>query len=124
MDKLNGINPNFRLPETKKAAVGQNTSAASFQQILQSTLEEQPLQFSKHAMMRLNSRDIALSQEQVSRISEGVSKAQEKGIKDSLVLVDNLALVVNVENRTVITAMNQQNASENVFTNIDGAVIV
>ena len=122
--ELNKINHNLRLPEVKKGTAIGNTPAASFQQVLNNTLEEQPLQFSKHAMTRLNSRDIALSQEQMSRINEGVTKARDKGIRDSLVLVDGLALVVNIKNKTVITAMNQQNAAENVFTNIDGAVIV
>lgn len=76
--------------------------------------------------MRLNNRDISLSADQLKRVEEGVETADKKGIKDSLVLVDNVALVVNVKNRVVITAMNQNknNNNENVFTNIDGAVIV
>jgi flagellar operon protein len=77
--------------------------------------------FSKHAALRLDSRDIRLSDDQILRLGTAIGKAQEKGIRDSLVLMDDVALVVNVRSRTVITAMNRQ---ENVFSNIDGAVIV
>ena len=90
--------------------------ATSFQDVMH-------LQFSKHANMRLNTREISLSEEQIQRVESGVSRAKEKGIRDSLVLVDNVALVVNTKNNIVITAMNQ-NQTENIYTNIDGAVIV
>ena len=56
-------------------------------------------------------------------MSEGARQAGQKGIKDSLVIVDSLAFIVNVPNNTVITAMDQTNTNENIFTNIDGAVI-
>ena len=59
----------------------------------------------------------------MDRLNEGARRAGEKGIKESLVLVDELAFIVNVENKTVVTAMNQGNNDENIFTNIDGAVI-
>ncbi len=54
----------------------------------------------------------------------GAAKASEKGIKESLVMVDSLAFIVSVPNQTVITAMDQTETDENVFTNIDGAVII
>ena len=53
-----------------------------------------------------------------------MEKANAKGIKDSLVLIDKLAFIVNVPSNTVVTAMDQSETSENIFTNIDGAVIV
>jgi len=81
-----------------------------------------PVQFSKHAALRLNDRNIQLSGEQISRVADGIGKANQKGIRDSLVLVDDVALVVNVKSRTVITAVSEM--KENVFSNIDGAVIV
>ncbi len=79
------------------------------------------LKFSKHANMRLEQRDIALSADQSQRLEAGVAKASEKGIKESLVIVDSLAFIVNVPNQTVVTAMDQTESDENVFTNIDGA---
>ena len=57
-------------------------------------------------------------------MQEGTQRAQQKGIKESLVIVDQLAFIVNIPNSTVVTAMNQNDAVENVFTNIDGAVII
>ena len=82
------------------------------------------IRFSKHASNRLADRNLTLSENQLSRLSEGLRKAGEKGIKESLVMVDQLAFIVNVPNNTVITAMDQTQAEENIFTNIDGAVIV
>lgn len=72
--------------------------------------------------MRLSSRNLQLSNSQIKRVENGIKRAEEKGIKDSLVLVDNIALLVNIKNKTVVTAID--NNSEKVYTNIDGAVIV
>lgn len=84
----------------------------------------QTLKFSKHASMRLENRKISLSSEQSKRLESGVKKAGEKGIQDSLVIVDSLAFIVNVPNKTVVTAMDREEADEKIFTNIDGAVII
>ena len=96
----------------------------SFQKILENKIEADlgAVRFSKHANLRLLSRDINLSGEQLSRVESGCVKAMEKGIKDSLVLVDGVALLINVKSRTVITAVSGE--KQNIFTNIDGAVIV
>ena len=133
MNNIN-INPNFTSIE-KVAGTYLNPAAESrplgtlkgqsfeeiFKQKLQSTSE---LKFSKHATQRLDDRNIELTKEQSQRLEEGVIKASEKGITDSLVLVDTLAFIVNVPNQTVVTAMDQTESDENIFTNIDGAVIV
>jgi flagellar operon protein len=104
----------------------QNTAAAvGFDSVLKQKLaESDEIKFSKHAEFRLQSRNISLTQAQKDKMKEAVSKAESKGVKDSLVLMDNLAFVVNVKNRMVITAANSNELKENVFTNIDGAVIV
>lgn len=81
------------------------------------------VKFSKHAMNRLSQRGIELSSEQMRRLAEGMDKASGKGIKEPLVLIDNLAFIVSTDKKTVITAMGQGQTEENVFTNIDGAVI-
>ena len=69
-------------------------------------------------------RNISLTKEQLDRLEQGTKKADEKGIKESLVIMDNLSFIVNIKNRTVITAMDQSENEENVYTNIDGAVII
>ena len=99
----------------------------SFEQILKQNLkssENSELKFSKHASMRLMNRNIQLTQSQNERLENGVKAASEKGINESLVLVDSLAFIVNVPNRTVVTAMDQKETISNIFTNIDGAVIM
>ena len=92
----------------------------SFREILDS-VKSNELVFSKHANERLISRNIDLSESQLERLQNGTRRAEEKGIKESLVMVDNLAFIVNVRNNTVITAVNEKD--DKVFTNIDGAVI-
>ena len=73
--------------------------------------------------MRLEDRNINLSEAQNERLEAGVLKASEKGIQESLVMIDSLAFIVNIPNKTVVTAMDQAESDKNVFTNIDGAVI-
>lgn len=80
--------------------------------------------FSKHANERLASRNINLNDEQMTRLNKGIKQAKEKSINESLVMMDNIAFIVNIKNNTVITAMDQDTNDSNVFTNIDGAVIV
>jgi len=87
-------------------------------------LQEKTLKFSKHATGRLEERNIELSKAQLQRLNEGTARAGAKGINESLVIVDSLAFIVNVPNSTVITAMDQSETEENIFTNIDGAVII
>jgi len=98
----------------------------SFQDILREKQKEETseLKFSKHASLRLEERNISLTEEQNERLLSGVKKANEKGIQESLVMLDSLAFIVNVPNKTVVTAMDQRETDNNVFTNIDGAVII
>lgn len=102
-------------------------SGISFEEILkqkQDVTGSSELRFSKHAQVRLNDRNINLSEEQSERLESGVLKASKKGINESLVILDSLAFIVNVPNRTVVTAIDQSESDDNIFTNIDGAVIV
>lgn len=96
---------------------------ASFQQVLQRELTAGQIKFSAHAQQRLALRS-GLSDAEMKRLLDGVAKAEQKGARESLILMDNLALIVSVKNRTVITAVDGQRMKENVFTNIDSAVIV
>lgn len=99
------------------------TGQVSFKDIFAQKSSEQ-LKFSKHATVRLEDRKISLTDEQLERLNDGARKAQAKGIKDSLVIVDQLAFIVNVPNNTVVTAMDSSETNDNVFTNINGAVIM
>ena len=99
-------------------------SNISFEDVLKEKSKTSELKFSKHADERLSKRDINLTSEQLQRLEDGTKKAGEKGIKESLMIMDDLAFIVNVKNNTVITAIDSKSSNENVFTNIDGAVIV
>ena len=108
------------LKQQKKIQPVKTSEGLSFEEILQTG----EIKFSKHAANRLNDRNIELTSEQLERLSDGTRKAGEKGIRESLVLVDELAFIVNTGSNTVITAMDQAETKENIFTNIDGAVII
>lgn len=115
------------LQGTQKVQSASENNNVSFEKILEDKRNQftqgSVLKFSKHASSRLTSRNIELTDSQVSRLEDGMQKANEKGIKDSLVLVDKLAFIVNVPSKTVVTAMDSNETNENIFTNIDGAVI-
>lgn len=101
----------------------------SFRNILEQSLQTTEntgtdVVFSKHAQNRLQERGIQMTENQLNRLENGTKLAQNKGIKDSLVVVDQLAFIVNIPNHTVVTAMDQTEAQTNTFTNIDGAVFV
>lgn len=115
-------------PILRPAAPERQTPAATegpkFADLLQQQLDGGALKFSKHAELRLQSRQIALSSEDMQRLTQAVEKAAQKGARDSLIVMNRTAFVVNVPNRTVITAVDGESMKENVFTNIDSAVIV
>jgi len=83
-----------------------------------------PLKFSAHALQRLESRNITLTPADVARMNEMADKAAAKGSKQSLFMMNDVAMVVSIKNRTVITAVDQDSMKENVFTNIDSAAII
>ena len=95
----------------------------SFADALSQAGGQQPLQFSRHALARVQRRGIELDPATLGRLAAGVGRAASKGSRDSLVLVDGTAFVVSVSNRTVITAVGSEHMKDNVFTNIDSAVI-
>ena len=97
---------------------------SSFESLFQKELEGQTeVKFSAHALKRLESRQIALNDKDMNLIKDAINRAEAKGAKESLILLDNLALVVSIKNRTVITAVDEGSMKDNVFTNIDSAVI-
>ena len=134
---MNKINNQFASIEQiagqylSQGAVKKEGAAAdvSFEEILRQkqsrqVMEQSSLKFSRHASMRLLDRNINLTEAMNARLENGVRQAGEKGINESLVLVDSLAFIVNVPNRTVVTAMDQTETNSSIFTNIDGAVII
>lgn len=93
----------------------------SFKKIFEKEIQQ--LKYSKHAQQRLESRNIALNEADKTKIENAVHRAEQKGANDSLVFLRDMAFIVNVRNRTVVTAIDRDNLRENVFTNIDSAVV-
>lgn len=126
------VNMNQMIQKTKvtnnqQTKINQNSRPVgqSFQDVLSKVKSEsESVKFSKHAVNRLNQRNIVLTDAELKKIGTALEKADEKGIKDALILMDNKAFVANVKNKTIITASTNEQLKENVFTHIDGAVIV
>jgi flagellar operon protein len=107
-------------PASGGRAAGQ-LNGPSFQEIFRQHAGK--LQFSQHALQRIERRGIDLSDGTLQRLETGAARAASKGSRDSVVFVDGTAFVVSVRNKTVITAVDQEHMREHVFTNIDSAVI-
>lgn len=102
-------------------------SQNQFSQILDEQLKSsvtKELKFSSHAKQRLDSRGIQLDSNAINKLNSAVDKADKKGVKDSLVLMNDIAFVVNVPNRVVVTTVDDASMKEHIFTNIDGAIIL
>lgn len=105
--------------------IGTRQTGVEFGEILKQQLNTpESLKFSAHAQNRLQSRQISLNEQQMERLRQGVGQAEDKGSKESLVLLDNLAFVVSVKNKTVVTALDNAVQSGHVFTKIDSTVFV
>lgn len=116
-----------KINPTDSATVGQRPNVIgqnSFGDVLNKIREKDGVKFSKHAMDRLNSRKIELTDSEMSRINDGVGKAKSKGVREALIMMDNKVFIASVQNNTIITAVTEDQLKDNVFTNIDGAVIV
>ena len=102
---------------------GSTGGVGCFDQLLQNKIEQGGVKFSKHATDRMRNRDINFSSSQIQRLESAVSQVNAKGGRESLVMLDDTALVVSVKNDTVITVVDREQLKSNVFTNIDSAVI-
>jgi len=104
-------------------ANSQITNGRSFQEILNEQLNQR-ISFSKHANQRTEERNIQISESNLNRLEDACNRAQQKGIKDALIVMEDSAFIVNALNKTVITVVDKNEMKSNVFTNIDGAVFL
>ena len=114
---LSGVEPGANAPALSAKP------AAAFDAVLARTEGASPLAFSGHAARRIEQRGVQLDAEHMRRLESAVERAEAKGSRDSLILLDDLALVVSIKNHTVVTAVDEANQKEHVFTNIDSVVI-
>jgi flagellar operon protein len=112
-------------PSAKPTTGNNINKGTSFDAVFQQELTKQSeVKFSKHAMERLKIRNIELTKEDLGKINEAVNRAAEKGVKETLIIMGSSAFIANVKNKMIITAAAEENLKNNVFTNIDGAVII
>ena len=127
LSKIDGLIPKGL--DTPKAQEG---DGADFKKLLNEQLKSSTpdpsnvadLKFSKHAIERMHSRGISMNSEKMADLSTAIKKAEDKGAKETLVMMDDAAFVVSVKNKTVITAIDKALMKENVFTNIDSTIFV
>jgi flagellar operon protein len=124
VDELHGrpIYP-VRQPVVKPAVQPQNPSGPSFSDVLK-TETQKGVTISRHAENRIADRRIRMDAARMRSLNDAIERASSKGARESLVLFQDAAFVVSVKNRTVITAVDKDSWKENVFTNIDSAVVV
>jgi len=103
-----------------KGSTSRSQQSNDFQELLDSNL----LKFSHHAEIRMQQRGITLQPDSLTKIMNAVDEAATKGAKDSLIVFRDIAMIVNVPSRTVVTAMDGKQMQSNVFTQIDSAVII
>ena len=123
------ISPSNRIsavppPVSPQSPGSQGDNDGGFAATLAEASSVHNLKFSAHAQKRLASRDIQLDYASIGRLARAVEKAHAKGARDSLMLLNDLGLIVNVPSRTVVTAMDGQRMTDGVFTNIDSTVII
>jgi flagellar operon protein len=115
-----------QLSQTKSVAQKTSGSENTFAQILRENIQKSDTQltFSKHAVQRMDTRQIEVSPQLMAKMDDAVEKAGSKGVKEALILNGGTAFIVNVPSKTVVTTMSDEEMKENIFTNIDGAVIL
>lgn len=102
-----------------------NNNNKDFRQILEEIQnKDEEIKFSKHATERLTSRNVNLNRDEMNRLKTAFHKAESKGVKDALILMDDKAFIANIQNKVVITTVDKEQLKDNIFTNIDGAVII
>lgn len=142
LNKLGGLQPNINIDRVgglnspQSRDIAKNINSEAFKEALRNTqptavtksevaqVKTAGLKFSNHALERMQTRGISYSPDDMARIESAVQKAAGKGAKDTLLLADNSALIVNVKNNTIVTVMDKNNLKDNVFTNIDSTIVL
>jgi flagellar operon protein len=119
------ISPNGQVIQAPLKPQQQNkpNSGSSFVDVFSQAQETQCLRFSNHAQKRLQTREISLTDDGLARLTSAVEKAEKRGGRESLVLMDEMAFIVNIREKLVVTAMDARSRGEGVFTQIDSVVL-
>ena len=125
MNNINIKQLENQLISSSKPSIKKTNINKDFRQILDNIKsKDDEIKFSKHATERLNSRNLNLSIDDMNRLKSAINKAESKGVNDALILMDDIAFIANIHNKVIITTVNREQLKNNIFTNIDGAVII
>ncbi|MBP2629399.1 MAG: flagellar operon protein [Firmicutes bacterium] len=116
------IDNRAKLTNSNISSISKRNAKDSFANLLDEEIAG--VKFSQHALERMQSRNLNFSNDDLLKLNDAVEKIAQKGAKESLIYMNGVALVVSVANKTVITAMDGNSAKDNIFTNIDSAVII
>jgi len=124
--EINGVRVPFipagGIEALKKEVFGVPEARVSFEEVLRGEIDN--LKFSSHALKRLEERDIKLDADDLKLLNEALERAERKNTRDVLILLRDMAFIVSVRNKTVVTVIDGDSMRERVFTNIDGAVVI
>lgn len=116
---------NQLINKSNKSNTKQINKNKNFNEVLKTIQQkDKEIKFSKHAAQRLNNRNINISLDEIKRLESAFDKAEKNGVKDALILIDNKAFIANIKSKTIVTTVEKEKLKQNVFTNIDGAVII
>lgn len=120
--------PEKRPSQKVNKSQGQNAHEKEFESILKAKKvpqkKDEDIKFSQHATKRLKDRNINIDNSEFLKLREAFNKLRSKGGKDSLVVTDNAAYILDVTNGKVVTAVDKEKMSENVFTKIDSTIFI
>ena len=123
MNRIN-IHPVPFQPTIQNLKQQSSANNAKFAHYLGAFTDHESIKISKHANERMQLRDISITESEWNLISNKVNEAKSKGVNQPLVLLDHAALIISATNNTVITAMDRNEAKEQLFTNIDGTIVL
>ncbi|MFD2657198.1 TIGR02530 family flagellar biosynthesis protein [Gracilibacillus thailandensis] len=111
----------YHHPLVPKNIKVQQSNSSHFAEVLK---QQQKIEISKHASDRMTQRNIHLSDADWNKMNEKLDQAKDKGVKESLVIMDEAAFIVNAESKKVITALDKSELSSKIFTNINGTIVM
>lgn len=125
MKKISQLSDAQTLRLQHSTAIQGKAKKSEFAHLMQEEIrKEEGLQFSKHAESRIRQRGIEVSEDLMADLNQAVQKAREKGAKDTVIIGAQGAFIVNVPNNIVVTTITEQEMKNNIFTNIDSAVLM
>lgn len=119
---VNRINPNIQFNIDRHTQRLNNK--IEFESVLNNIQSQGELKLSSHAMDRLRDRNINLDQKDIAKLKDAVNKIRNKGGREALILYKDIAFITSIKNNTIITAIDSSNIKDNVYTNIDSAIIL